>query len=170
MCEATYVGCANCGATVDEMSYWADEQRREFASLDGNGDPCDWYESSDPETYDSGYSCSSCGSDNTSVDTEREPDECECRECDPDTAILEPEEDDTIVFLRRTDHSRKPELHDDSPPEVVKLFSDRAISVVPVRADRASQIYTDDWLPRSHAEVDLRTFVPTSLQPEEAAA
>lgn len=170
MCESTYVGCSNCGATVDQMSYWSDEQRREYMTLDESGQPYDYVDSGEPETYDSGYACSSCGSENTAVDDEREPDECECRECDPETAITEPEEDETIVLLRRFLHDSKPDLHDDTPPEVVKLFSDRAISVVPVRADRAAELYENDWLPRGHAEVDLTTVIPDSLQPEEAAA
>lgn len=162
MCERTYVGCSNCGGPVDEMSYWASQSFTEYAHLDEDGDPIDYYNQSEPETHDSGYECHRCESDHVSLDTECEPDECDCRECDPETAILEPEDDSTVVLLRRRLHGHRPPIDEDAPPEILQLFSDRAITVVPIRAERAVEIY--DEIPHDYANVDVESIVPMHLQ------
>jgi DNA-directed RNA polymerase subunit RPC12/RpoP len=161
MCESTYAGCANCGATTESMTFWCDEQRREYAHVDEHGDMTEFFDSSDGDTIDSGYSCSECGSENTSVDPEREPDECDCAECDP-----------KFVLLRRTSHLRKPDLAMEASgnvPEIRELFADRARTVVPISADKALDLYANVGLPPG-VEVDLTTAIPDYLLPEEAAA
>lgn len=166
MCEHTYVGCPHCGEPAESDVVWYEERTSvEHANLDAEGNIVDYGDSDYGEPHDSGYKCLTCERTFSELDTECTRDEeCECRECDPETAVLEPEDDETVVLLRRTNHDKRPELDSDTPPEVIELFSDRAVSVVPVRARRAAEIVTEELLPHSHAEVDLYTNVPMHLR------
>lgn len=166
MCQMTYVGCERCGARTDSMTWYTEQTVIEHARLDEDGDHQDYEEPVYADPHDSGFKCETCGHLSNALDTECSDEECECSECDPETAVREPEDGDAIVLLRRTHHDNRPSL-DEALPEVVKLFSDRAITVIPIRAERAAEIFDD--LPLN-VRVDTETFVPPHLQPEEAAA
>jgi hypothetical protein len=168
MCERTYIGCPNCGEPADRDMTWFQEQCVvEHADLDAEGNIGDFGEPDFSEPHDSvsGYKCEACGTTSNSLDEQSVSDECECRECDPETAITDPGNADEIVLLVRINHQTRPDLDfGDAPDEIVRLFSDRALSVVPVRAERAAYLYRELWLPGGDATVDLTTPVPTHLQ------
>lgn len=173
MCEHTYVACERCGEPADsgEVTYFVERYVTEHATLDSEGCEIDWMDSDYSDPADSGYHCSACGHRSSDLDREFSREECECSECDPETTIAQPEDGEKIVLLHRTNHNEHPELHPDTPAEVVELFTDRARSTIALRADRAASLYEDDWIPRDEAIIEPDPpYIPSHLQPEEAAA
>lgn len=176
MCVKEYVGCPDCGEPAnDEMR--AVEYNSEIVSYHLEADGSVTYdiepEYGDTEGEDQGYKCLRCPWEGARLDDHCVAEDCDCVECCPETVIENPPDPDEIICLRRTNHHEVPELEDDTSPEVRKLYSDRALTVIPIRAGRAAEIYAEEALDFIRVEVDPTPapLMPLSLQvPEEATA
>lgn len=99
MCVETYNGCPGCGATHDDITWETSETYTHSWSIDEDGDADDCFESEGQgDTHNERYYCQNCGDHFASLE-EREPEDCDCEECEP-----EHEPDDIVVLMRRGQH------------------------------------------------------------------
>jgi hypothetical protein len=175
MCERTYTGCPHCSApAADNISFMESRSEEVAYSVADDGQPRFEEEAAygDIETSETWFRCNSCGWTGPHLDDDCSEDECDCRECDPEAAIVEPSEPDSLVLLKRTDHNQK---YDTSglPEELKRLLGDRTLTAIPCRAERAGKLYEEHAhnLPVTVESVDdvPPNLIPLMIPEEEAA-
>lgn len=165
MCERTYVACDCCGARAEEeVQFYTETTTREYATLDGDGDPAEWTETVPGAPTETGYYCNACERE-VDLDHEHSEEDCDCRECDPNTAAQEYEDPDELVLLTRRTLELPPLFRSYAPAEVRFLFTDRALTSIPIRAERLAEIV--DEARKFYCYPDLTTPVPADLLPLE---
>jgi len=173
MCEREYVACGQCSTPADELTYSERIVNAETCtySVDDDGevrhDTADY--PGDMETIsteDGHFECPNCGWCGTDLDYSCVSDDCECDECMPPEPDDEGDDPDEIVWLVRTNDSRRFDLHDTSPPELRRLLrDDRTIDRLPMPRWRAVELWTQHIEPVGAwpLEVDFTTPVTESL-------
>lgn len=188
MCERTYTACGGCDARVEDSiryvtTLYYTEQRSE--SVDEDGDPNGQSEDyGDPDYSDQSESrlvCMECGweGQQSGLDRECEPDDCECEECQPPDIdnLATDERGEEIVSLRRREGVPAiPEREfEDWPPEITLLCTDRLRHFIPITRKRAEEIaclcrpeldidVEANSYNREPFYIDIDTIVPEDVQ------
>lgn len=180
MCEREYTGCPDCNGRAEEHIRHRVEQAETInyrVDADGHTDYDQEPEYGEPFEQHSEFVCTACGWQGATLCMGCVDEDCGCAECDPEQVICDPPEPDNIVLLRRTQHSSRFDSTD-LPPELAKLCADRTLTYLPVRAERAADIYEEHLSAPTifspPVVVDLETPVQPwmldTMIPEEAAA
>lgn len=155
MCERTFIGCPNCSEPADGGSVLQRELATELIrySLDDEGEVDRNVEpdyQGNVDVTDDGYECQACGWSGSALNEECIGDDCDCDECEEPDPADEGADPDRIVVLRRTTDMffDAKLIYEDLPPEILRLWENRATFFQPLPRWRAAEIYrqyVDDW-------------------------
>lgn len=153
MCEYLYNGCPKCKADTDEIVFQTTGYVSVEYEIDSCGDPqgeAQWEGEPDISGSDSQLYCRSCGHEGFELEVDIEPDDCECRECEPVEDC-----DDLITLVRRTQDAARPVVPwpYDTPPEILALIQRRSLSEIPIRRERGEEVIR--WLTTHSGWEDL---------------
>lgn len=145
MCLRTYTGCPDCDA--DYTSVQVVTTRTEYcrSSVTEDGQPT--YEDSEYDYSDDHGShtleCQDCGSEFSTLESEKSHSECDCDACDPDWSNSTPENADEVLCLTRRPVAHAPDIEDDWPAELRILLTERSIDHIFITRERLAEIYDD---------------------------
>lgn len=178
MCEHGEMGCPECGADHDHITYETTGYSDISYSVYPDGTPCERQNVSDPDDdgHEGSLYCGNCGHGGFTELAERDLTDCECDECDPPP----PNDPDEVVTLVRPRPAIRPDAWPiNMPNEIRLLLSRRSIRQLPVRYERAEELEAwanDEWghgqafVKVHHERPSQNSWNLRTPEPEEEAA